>query len=479
MRIVIFSLGPVFPLVVHGGSQKTLAAVLWYLGEVGHQCEVFCTQRADNCVPFSLHPNVIVHPVLEFKQTYPEPYYTAPYCLARIITILSRALDGADRFYIHDGELLFHFLYDSVPTTVGLQDFVYPDTLAGAMSFRRDHMLVPSAYLKAAVLAAFADFRPLDPARISVVPNGFDLQVLEPVESGLLRSHLQLTGDELPVLFPHRPDPRKGLIEAINIVDACRGYLPAPTISRIRLLVPVWMDSSIVVTTDHVYQGLYDSARKHAEALGLQHLLHFHAWLEPRQMPAYYSLGRATLCIGTFIESFGNVAVESQLCGTPAIVARVGALREVLPASILRKVNPGQVTEAAEALAGFLSCTVFSNTETRAYVAQHYSLMGMVEGYAAAILSTRLSEPAHECPPRQPSLDDRLLVPPWCDYSASGYYNDYHHSFTHDQVLLTTLKAYGLSLTVSNLVHAGIDPARIDGWVTAGHLLRVPGNSTC
>ncbi len=174
MKVAVFSMGPVFPQHVHGGSQKTLGAIVRYLSDQGCRLSVYCTRRDDNNKLFSLHRNATVYPVLRYKQTYPEPHYAPPHQLAEVVQILGMAAAENDRFYVHDGELLYSFVYDDVPTVVSVQDFVYPDTLAGALSFRRDHLVVSSTYVRRCVEQVFRSFRPLPDDRISVAPNGFD-----------------------------------------------------------------------------------------------------------------------------------------------------------------------------------------------------------------------------------------------------------------------------------------------------------------
>jgi len=85
MKISVFSMGTIFPTAVHGGSQKTLQTVMNYVGSLGHLCTIYCTQRDDNYREIDLSGNVRVKPILRYKQTYPEPHYTAPRYLADVI----------------------------------------------------------------------------------------------------------------------------------------------------------------------------------------------------------------------------------------------------------------------------------------------------------------------------------------------------------------------------------------------------------
>ena len=70
-------------------------------------------------------------------------------------------------------------------------------------------------------------------------------------------------------------------------------------------------------------------------------------------MPEYYSLGGVTLALGHFVESFGNTVYESLGCGTPAIVARISSHRELLPESLVDKVDFGDHDTAPAIAAEF------------------------------------------------------------------------------------------------------------------------------
>ena len=60
-------ISPLFPGHVHGGSQRTLEAVVRYLGSQGHSVTVYGMRREDNTEPFWVTPNVKAMPVLRFQ----------------------------------------------------------------------------------------------------------------------------------------------------------------------------------------------------------------------------------------------------------------------------------------------------------------------------------------------------------------------------------------------------------------------------
>ncbi|TCC36298.1 glycosyltransferase family 4 protein [Kribbella speibonae] len=468
MKISVFSLGPVFPRHVHGGSQRTLTSVVRHLAEQGHDCDVYCTWRDDNPQSFQLAPRAHVHPHLRFKQTFPEPYYTAPFHLASIAETLRSAASDSDVFYIHDSELVFSQIYDGVPVVSGVQDFVYPTTLEGVFAFRGRQFVAISDYVERCMSATLSRLADKHSTSVQVVPNGFNQSAFRPVDFTRMASELGLRTDWVPILFPHRPDPRKGLFQAIEVIAAAREHLPAELFARLRLLVPLWMDSDLVgEESDHEYQTLYREAEKHAIEHDLGELLHVHPWIPADRMPEYFSLGRATLCIGNFVEAFGNVAVESQLCGTPAIVSRVGAQRTVLPDDLVSKVDYADIGGCAELLVELLlSDKPFETPRFRDFVDATYSEQRMVSGYHEVFAETAVGRPIGN------SLTQGGTgygIPPWCALTASGYYSDYLHTYADDQELLTLLSAAPDGYISADL---GTAVDKLNRWEAEGLLVR-------
>ncbi|GCE14959.1 glycosyltransferase family 4 protein [Tengunoibacter tsumagoiensis] len=473
MKIAAFSMGPIFPQFVHGGSQRTLRTILMHLGKEKHDVTLYCTRRDDNNTDFQLAPNVWVRPILRFKQTYPETYYTPPYNLANVIGTLAEAIDTHDAFYIHDSELAFHFLYTNIPTVVSFRDFVYPDTLASAFSFRRDHLVLNSSYLNNCVESIFSTFRDIR-SQTSIIPNGFQMDLFQRRDSQQLRSRLKLSDDAIPVLYPHRPDPKKGLYESMDVLARARAYIPAALFRRIKLLIPRWIDSNVVEEGSYVFQNIYKDILDYAHQRDIADLIHIHPWIGVEDMPAYYSLGRATLCIGNFIESFGNSSIESELCGTPALISRVAAQRSILPEEISFKVDYQDI-EGAAFLLGKILCEGASHTrEIREYINTHNNEKDMVRRYAQTLEQTTVISPIMESYRYTWNEDDLIKIPAWCSNTKSGYYNDYSYGYSTDQELLSIVQQLEHPCTLGSLQQHGISEGSILEWVEKGFLVRIP-----
>jgi glycosyltransferase involved in cell wall biosynthesis len=471
VRIVVFSLGPVFPDRVHGGSQKILADVICHLGALGHTVNVYCTSRPDNTHPFQLASGVYVSPTLEFKPTYPEPYYAPPFRLASVVSQLGSALEQADVFYIHDGELVYHFLYRDIPTVVSFRDFVYPDTLAGAFSFRRDALILSSEYVARCVNDAFAMFCPEVRSRMNVIPNGIDLDMFRPGRGDEIADLIDVPHGSINLLYPHRPDPRKGIFECLEVLSRLRprlGHIGC----RLKLLIPLWMDGDIATGSQHVYQTVYEHIRERARALGVHDLLVFHPWVPMALMPAYYALGTATLCIGTFVEAFGNVALESAACGTRPIVSRVAAHRTLLPDSVTTKVAPLDLDGVVEAIEDAIE-RPYAVDDVRRTLASSHSYQSMLMSYERVITSTTLSDPLRESFRQDVANDDILDIPAWCHYEPGrGYYNDYLHEYSTDPALIELVTNVVFPVTVAQLVTRGAPASALSRLVHSGALVR-------
>ncbi|BEH09848.1 hypothetical protein GSUET_14600 [Geobacter sulfurreducens subsp. ethanolicus] len=476
MKILAFSLAPVFRSHVHGGSQKILREVVTYLGSRGHEVRVVCICRPDNDTPFLLAPSVEVLPIFRLKPTYPEPYYAAPSDLAEMIVALKKNIDWCDRFYIHDAELPFHFLYDHKPTIVSFRDFVYPDTLVGGFGFRRDRLLLNSDYVARCVIDAFSNFRPTIADRIVVVKNGIDLSHFAPRPRPTSEQIQSLLGNASPatytLLYPHRPDRRKGILEALRITARLQARLNRLGQS-VRLLIPTWVDSAVASSSSHEYQTIYSEINEVAAELGILGQVHFHDWIPYGLMPEYLSMGSATLCVGNFVEAFGNVHLESVACGTPCVVAGVAAHAENLPEPLVCKVPYGDIESAAEC-AEKLCLSTYDVAVARDYLERNYSFMGMLDGYERVIVSTQIEDPLplEILPALAP--DTRLRLAAWCRDDGLGIYNDYRYKRVVEKRRIQLARRAHSAIHFRDLVQEGYSEQEILFELKDGLLVQLP-----
>ncbi len=478
MRVTIFLIGSVFPNQGYGGAQKILREVALYLGQAGHHVTILCAKCQNNSEAFILGPNVTVLPILRLKESFPEPYYTAPYNLSGLIRDVHRYLDNSDVFYVHGGEFPFHFLHSHIPTAISFRDFVYPDNLANGLLVRRDRLILSSEYLAGCVADTFSLFCPAIANRIQVIPNGCELTRFKPTPPSRLQAQIPLPEDAIPILYPHRSDPKKGIYEALAVVQQLRQRLGTKG-DRLRLLIPVW--STTTTTTQTVAPTLgatvtapptneYDAVYQQAVELGIADLLVFHPWVGYDLLPEYYSLGAVTLCIGNFVEAFGNVQLESIACGTPCVLARVGSYRHVLPDALAAKVDHGDTEATVEAVMAAIA-TPYATETAREFLASHYSYDHMLRQYEHTLATLTLSAPVTEQYCDRLSPKDWLKLPTWCHQTSRGLYNDYKYGYETDPHLMSVLQQVSFPTTVENLLAQGLTLEHLEQWLSQGSLV--------
>ncbi|MBA2773487.1 MAG: D-inositol-3-phosphate glycosyltransferase [Nocardioidaceae bacterium] len=160
------------------------------------------------------------------------------------------------------------------------------------------------------------DLYAAEPERVRVISPGVDLTVFTPGDRQQARARLGIAADALVAMFVGRIQPLKApdlVIKAAALLLRRRPEL------RERLVVPVIGGPS--------GSGL-ESPRaliELAASLGVSDVVSFVPPLEQHELVGYYRA--ATLvCVPSYNESFGLVAIEAQACGTPVVAADVGGL---------------------------------------------------------------------------------------------------------------------------------------------------------
>ncbi|WP_132260768.1 glycosyltransferase family 4 protein [Micromonospora sp. KC721] len=382
-----------------------------------------------------------------------------------MVDLLTEEVRRHDGLYVHDLNLRFGFVRADRPLVGGVYDFVYPHTLAGTIAFGGDRLVTNSDYMGACIRETLRRRRSLPDHAIRVVNTGFDTTRYR---TGLraMRERLALAPEAIAVLFPHRLEESKGLHDAIRVIAALRERLSAEMFARPTARASVARQARRRRGVP-AHACLHRSERRGGK-LGVRHNLHFHDWVPRSQMPHYYSTGSATLCIGSFPEAFGNVPVESMLCGVPAIVSRVAAHRTTVPEELVRKVDPGDVDAAADHLAEVIGRRERVGEDLLDQLRGRYSLSTALQGYADAILGCGRDSGPTFATQGVLSADAVLRIPPWAAWLRSGYCNDYT-GYCTDATLLSCLDDIAGGVSVGKLIRAhGIAEADIARWTADG-----------
>jgi glycosyltransferase involved in cell wall biosynthesis len=466
MRIVMFSINPLFPDRVMGGAPKHLQNIAVHMGGLGHQVIVLCTRSPESSQPFQWHENVRVLPTLPFKQPFPQPYAVTAYDIADIVQQVGDQLATADRFYMHDGELLFPYLYAQVPTVISLRDNVYPETIHGGFLFSAHKLILISEYSRAYYAATVGRFFPEFDGRVEVIHNGLDWSRLKPTPpSEELLARLPFDpGQHTVILHPHRPEPTKGIPQTLAVVDL---LVHRYGLRDIKTLIPRWLD----VQNSPDLQAFYDSVQAEIDARSLGDNIVFHDWLPQRLLPEYYSLGAVTFSLGSFPESFGNAVYESLGCGTPSIAARIATHRELLPDDLIDKVDFDDAETAAQIAHEIISSKRRTSPPTLAYLHQHYGIEQQLSRYANVILNADVAQPMTYRHPEQNEAT-RYRLAPWCYINGKGQvYHDFRADYTSLGALTDALRTHSHGVTMAESAALGISPDDVMNWYRAGYLV--------
>lgn len=459
-----------FPYIASNGCESLLISIVRHLAGLGLHVRIVSTVGngldGDRFEPF---PGVLIERI---RGVDPRDQQTMPpFEVARSMRRVADFVGDCDVVLYHGGgpiDPISHAAIRGGGTAVSsVHDLVYQNSLKAALDARIGRRVVVSPYLKACLEEIVARTGTGAVGSISVVENGFDSRVMRHTNSESLRTALGLPEGAIPILYPHRMVQEKGIFDAFDLLVELQKRIPNGLWNEVRLLVPVGgLDSASRRCT----------AVEEADKRGLLDSIVFHDRLPAKQMPAYYSLGVCTLCIGVFPESFGNVQVESMLCGTPVVVARAGAHRSVLPDSVARKVDPYDVDAAADIVAEVLTTRARVERDVREYLSSRFSIGRMLDGYVNALLAEPADLGTADSPTANGNdsadLDHAVVeVPPWCARLQRGYFSDYD-GYIESGRLKECLDAMSvLGGSVAEIVErTDIVPQELHDWHRAGLL---------
>ncbi len=324
----------------------------------------------------------------------------------------------AERIYLHGDAIYVRSALLGKPIIRCLQDFIYEESLLSAFTLRADLTIVPSEYLRDCIRLTA---RPNEP--VLTIHNSVSVPDVLP-DSNPPKGIASKQPIDLVMFFPHRPDPRKGLADALRIAE-CTAYIMPHR--RIRLVVAHFPTHLNLDGENMERTNVSMLARELAPSV----LVETYDWLPEDALRSCYAFADITLCPGSFIESFGIIPLESIACGTPVIAAKVGGMREFRSIYGIRLFPHGTVREAAEAVPSVISD--YDPHKGRAIVNSSYNHEEMLESYINAITGPLGdSLPSADERVSREKREDCMRLAPWCYTEGGRLWDDYASCWRED-----------------------------------------------
>ncbi|MDN5851796.1 MAG: D-inositol-3-phosphate glycosyltransferase [Actinomycetia bacterium] len=159
------------------------------------------------------------------------------------------------------------------------------------------------------------DLYDADPARVDIVHPGVDLSTFRPQDPAYARAQLGIEPDAQVLLFAGRVQPLKApdvLLQAAALLAR------DPGLRRSLLVAIVGGPSGSGTQRPHALVEL-------AESLGISDVVRFVPPVDQARLATWYAAA-SVVCVPSYNESFGLVALEAQACGTPVVASDVGGL---------------------------------------------------------------------------------------------------------------------------------------------------------
>jgi D-inositol-3-phosphate glycosyltransferase len=178
------------------------------------------------------------------------------------------------------------------------------------------------------------------PDRVFVAAPGVDLQNFSPADGkAAARGRLNIAPDTILLTFVGRIQPHKGpdvLIKAAAEMVSHSPYL------RAKLAVVIMGGAS-----GHINE--LEKLKSLAKFLNVEDVTHFVDPVSRTVLPDWYRASDL-VCVPSYSESFGLVALEAQACGTPVVATAIGGLRTAVSDGISGSLVDGHDPKAWSAV---------------------------------------------------------------------------------------------------------------------------------
>ena len=456
MRITGISIAPIYPDKIIGGSQKILMDLFSGLGERGHEINILSTRTNEITSKF-FFDKVLVDPVLNFRGMFPSTHQLPPYKLLSNLEEIEKQTAQSDVVYLHADALYLRPNLNFSKVIRSFHDYFYEESILSSLLLSSNKTVVPSNYLKNCIetIVLMSGLRNLE--QVNCISNGvFSNKTIK--ESTFITNLKNKSKEDLFVLFPHRPTPEKGLINAIEITKKLQDKLSN---RRVKLLVPFYSNESVFDESNFEI----NSIKKIIKEYDAEDIILLHDWLNIDQMSSYLSIGDVVINPGNFIESFGLIPLESIYNQTPVVCYKVGALRDLSEIPGIFQVKYNEIDTFVDSILDAINIDETILIQGKKYIESKYSISNMVKEYEELFLSINYKKNMKFI------IQNKLTLSPWSYIDSGLIFNDYTSKFYNYPKLFKYFFSTGKSIinTDENLSEDllyEIDLAKRDGCIT-------------
>ena len=456
MNITGISIAPIYPNKIIGGSQKVLMDLFSGLGEKGHELNILSTKTNEINSKFYFN-KVLVDPVLNFRGMFPSTHHFPPYKLLSNLKEIENQTVQSDVVYLHADALYLRPNLNTSKVIRSFHDYFYEESILSSLLLSSNKTVVPSNYLKNCIetIVLMSGLRNLE--QVNCIPNGvFNNKAIK--DSKFLTNLKNKSKEDLFVLFPHRPTPEKGLINAIEITKKLQKKLLN---RRVKLLVPFYSNESVFDESNFEI----NSIKKIIKEYDAEDIILLHDWLNIDQMSSYLSIGDVVISPGKFIEPFGLIPLEAISNLTPVVCYKVGALRDLSEIPGIFQVKFNEIDTFVDSILDAINIDKSILIQGKKYIESNYSTSSMVNKYEELFLSINYKKN------NKFIFQNKLTLSPWSYIENGSIFNDYTSKFYKYPKLFKYFFSIGKSIINTDEIYSEdllheIDLAKRDGCIT-------------
>jgi D-inositol-3-phosphate glycosyltransferase len=218
-----------------------------------------------------------------------------------------------------------------------------------------------------------------DPAKITIVPCGVNLELFTPLPQEEARKEIAFSPDNFLITYVGRLEERKGidtLLEAIHLVNDPR--IQAVIVGGPPTDKPFLSWGELSTEPFKKYSALIDE-------YGIENQVTFTGGKPQEELAKYYSAADVTV-VPSYYEPFGMTAIEAMACGSSVIASRVGGLKSSVQENKVGLLfEPRDASDLAKKIKMILNQTILRSDlrkRARPYVENNFSWKSVARSIA-------------------------------------------------------------------------------------------------